>query len=143
MNVEIGAEAAKFPEKEYINVIAFAVLTINCLKLAISEIPYILLTVSCDIFLKSIDQLLAWESGLKVPFIIYLSCDPVSVTPEKLVESFLSSDFCPLIYCWYRTCSNFARRRIMLEKLIEKIGMSIFMFFYFRSENSQRHACTV
>jgi hypothetical protein len=25
MNVEIGAEAAQFPEKEYINVIAFAV----------------------------------------------------------------------------------------------------------------------
>jgi hypothetical protein len=29
MNVEIGAEAAQFPEKEYINGIAFAVCSIN------------------------------------------------------------------------------------------------------------------
>ncbi len=30
MNVEIGAEAAQFPEKEYINWIAFAVRRDNC-----------------------------------------------------------------------------------------------------------------
>jgi hypothetical protein len=29
MNVEIGAEAAQFPEKEYINGIAFAVLQLG------------------------------------------------------------------------------------------------------------------
>jgi hypothetical protein len=34
MNVEIGAEAAQFPEKEYINVIAVAVCPIKvCLNL--------------------------------------------------------------------------------------------------------------
>jgi hypothetical protein len=33
MNVEIGAEAALFPEKEYINGIAVAVLGLHCLKI--------------------------------------------------------------------------------------------------------------
>jgi hypothetical protein len=33
MNVEIGAEAAQFPEKEYINGIAFAVFTKKLCKL--------------------------------------------------------------------------------------------------------------
>jgi hypothetical protein len=32
MNVEIGAEAAQFPEKEYINGIAVAVLMITTMK---------------------------------------------------------------------------------------------------------------
>jgi hypothetical protein len=31
MNVETGAEAAQFPEKEYINGIAFAVWILQCL----------------------------------------------------------------------------------------------------------------
>ncbi len=33
MNVEIGAEAAQFPEKEYINGIAFAVYDIEYFKI--------------------------------------------------------------------------------------------------------------
>jgi hypothetical protein len=36
MNVEIGAEVAQFPEKEYINVIAFAVWNACTIKLSIT-----------------------------------------------------------------------------------------------------------
>ncbi len=40
MNVEIGAEAALFPEKEYINGIAVAVCTMYILIIFIFRIPY-------------------------------------------------------------------------------------------------------
>jgi hypothetical protein len=109
MNVEIGTEAAQFPEKEYINGIAVAVynsttakkgnpafnprsvkmsLTQNCLRLTIPGFPYNLLPVSCgDIgFKKILDLVLAWKSGLKVPLLpLGRFCSLQTILPSDLV----------------------------------------------------------